>query len=332
MVAADAITLGVPRNRTSRHVFDRLFGKVNSLPSPVSLDDLATFAAVAEAEGFSAAARRLQRSKAMVSVAIARLEQQLGARLFQRTTRRLSLTESGKATLPHAQRAVAAAQEALDAATHTTATPRGELRVNVPMSFGLAHVVPALGDLSRLAPQLLVDLVLDDRVLDLIEGGFDLAIRIAELPDSSLVAQRLSRSRSVLVAHPDYLARHGQPKRPADLASHAALLYSLSPTGARWTLTRGKRAETVRMRPALRVNSSLALQQALGQALGVARMPLFLVGEELRQGRLIRLLPEWRLPELGIFAVTTSRAYQPAKTRAFIDFFKDRLGDPPYWE
>jgi DNA-binding transcriptional LysR family regulator len=309
-----------------------LFEKVNNPSSPASLDDLATFAAVAEAESFSAAARRLQRSKAMVSVAVARLEQQLGARLFQRTTRRLSLTESGKATLPHAQRAVTAAQEALDAATQTTARPRGELRVNAPMSFGLAHVVPALGALSRLAPEVVVDLVLDDRVLDLIEGGFDLALRIAELPDSSLVAQRLSRSRSVLVAHPDYLSRHCAPRRPADLALHSALLYSLSPTSARWTLHRGKRSETVRVKPALKANSSLALQQALAQGLGVARMPLFLVGEELRQGRLVQLLPDWNVPELGIFAVTTSRAYQPAKTRAFIEFFKSRLGEPPYWE
>jgi DNA-binding transcriptional LysR family regulator len=305
---------------------------MNNTPGPISLDDLATFAAVAEAEGFSAAARRLQCSKAMVSVAVARLEAQLGARLLQRTTRRLSLTESGKATLLHAQRAVAAAQEALEVAVRMTAKPRGQLRVNAPMSFGLAHVVPALAELSRRAPDVLVDLVLDDRVLDLIEGGFDLAIRISELPDSSLVAQRLSRSRSVLVAHADYLSRGGPLLRPADLVAHSALVYSLSPTADRWTLHRGKRTETVRVRPALKVNSSLALQKALAEGLGVARMPLFLVGDDLRKGRLVQVLPDWHLPELGIFAVTTSRAYQPAKTRAFIELFKDRLGEPPYWE
>lgn len=305
---------------------------MNNAGGPSSLDDLATFVAVAETEGFTAAARRLRVSKAMVSMAIARLEHQLGARLLQRTTRRSSLTEAGKATLPHAQRAVVAAQEALEAATLSTVAPRGELRINAPMSFGLAHVVPALADFSRVAPEVSVDLVLDDRVLDLVEGGFDLAIRIADLPDSALVAQRLSRSQSVLVAHPDYLARYDRPEHPTDLANHDGLVYSLSPTGARWTLTRGKRSETVRMKAKLKANSSLALQRALAQGLGVARMPRFLVGEDLRSGRLVQLLPDWQLPELGIFAVATSRAYLPSKTRAFIDFFKLRLGDPPYWE
>ena len=158
---------------------------------PPSLDDLVVFVAVAEAAGFSEAARRLGVSKSQASAAVARLEARLGLRLLHRTTRRLSLTEAGQAALPHAQQAAMAARDAGEAATALRAAPRGVLRVNAPMSFGLLHVVPALGAFARAYPEITVDLVLDDRRLDLVEGGFDLAVRIGDLPDSSLVARRL---------------------------------------------------------------------------------------------------------------------------------------------
>jgi len=296
------------------------------------LQELGIFAAVAEAEGFSAAARRLGVSKAMVSVAVARLEERLGVRLLQRTTRRLSLTEAGAAALPHAQRALLAARDAGEAATEGLTSPRGVLRVNAPMSFGLMHVVPALGAFARTYPEVRVDLVLDDRVLDLTEGGFDLALRIGTLPDSSLVAQRLGKSRNVLVAHPDYLERAKKLTKPEDLAEHAALVYSLSATRGRWTLSRGKRSVTVRVSGPLQANSSLALHRALLQGLGVARIPCFVVGEDLAGGRLVEVLPEWALPEQEIQALTTAREHLPRKTRAFIEFFRERIGSPPYWE
>lgn len=306
--------------------------KANGAGDGLPLQDLAVFAAVAETEGFSAAARRLGVSKAMVSVAIARLEARLGVRLLRRTTRRLSLTEAGASALPHAQRALLAARDAAEAATQSLVSPRGVLRLNAPMSFGLLHVVPALGGFARLYPEVRVDLVLDDRVLDLAEGGFDLAIRIGALPDSGLFGQRVGRSRNVLAAHPDYLARAGTPATPEDLAGHAALTYSLSPTGARWTLSRGTESETVRVSGPLQANSSLALHRALREGLGLARIPLFIAGEDLASGRLVRVLPDWDLPELGIHTLTTARDDLPRKTRAFIDFFRDRLGNPPYWE
>ncbi|WP_373044780.1 LysR family transcriptional regulator [Vulgatibacter sp.] len=296
------------------------------------LGDLAVFAAVAEAEGFSAAARRLGVSKAMVSTAVARLEARLGVRLFQRTTRRLSLTEAGRAALPHVQRALLAAQDAEEAAAQLRTSPRGTLRINAPMSFGLLHVVPALGDFAREYPEVRIDLVLDDRVLDLVEGGFDLAVRIGTLPDSALVAQRVGTSRNALVAHPDYLARRGTPTVPADLAGHDALLYSLASTGSDWALSRGAQTEVVRMRGPLQANSSLALRQAALQGLGIARMPLFAVGEDLASGRLRRVLADWQLPEHGIHAITTAREHLPPKTRAFVDFFRTRIGEPAYWE
>jgi DNA-binding transcriptional LysR family regulator len=306
--------------------------KANSEAHALPLQDLAVFAAVAECEGFSAAARRLGASKAMVSVAVARLEARLGVRLLRRTTRRLSLTEAGAAALPHAQRSVLAARDAEEAASRSLTSPRGVLRIGAPMSFGLLHVAPALGAFARTYPEVRVDLALDDRVIDLTQGGFDVALRIGTLADSALVAQRIGRSRNVLVAHPDYLARAGVPARPKDLGGHAALIYSLSPTGARWTLSRGARRETVRVSGPLRANSSLALRRALLEGMGLARIPMFVVGEDLARGRLVRVLEAWELPDLGIFAVTTARDDQPRKTRAFIDFFRDRIGRTPYWD
>lgn len=306
--------------------------KTNDAQTALPLSDLGVFAAVAEAQGFSAAARRLDVSKAMVSTAVARLESRLGVRLFHRTTRKLSLTEAGSAALAPTQRALAAAREAEEAATQQRASPRGTLRLTAPMSFGLLHVAPALSAFAAKCPDLRVDLVLDDRFVDLVEGGFDVAVRIGTLPDSSLVAQRISRNRNVLVASRGYVDRAGAPRNPKELARHAALVYSVSPTAGAWTLRSGKRQETVRVQGVLQANNSLALREAALQGLGIARVPLFTVAAELKSKRLVRILPAWESPEQGIFCITTSRDYQPRKTKAFIEFLRARLGDPPYWE
>lgn len=296
------------------------------------LDDLVVFAAVAEAEGFSAAARRLGVSKSQASAAVARLEARLGLRLLHRTTRRLSLTEAGQAALPHAQQAALAARDAEEAATSLRAAPRGVLRVNAPMSFGLLHVVPALGAFARRYPEIRVDLVLDDRRLDLVEGGFDLAVRIGDLADSSLVATPVGRNRNVLVASAAYLRQAGPPREPADLAGHAALVYTLSPTAREWALSRAQRREVVRVTGPLQANSSLALREAALQGLGIARMPWFVVGEDIEAGRLVRLFPDWELPGQGIHVLAASRAHAPPKVRVFTEFMRERFGDPPYWE
>lgn len=296
------------------------------------LDDLLIFAAVAEAGGFSAGARRIGISKSQASAAVARLERRLGLRLLQRTTRRVSLTEAGKAALPHAQAASAAAMDAEQAAVSLRAAPRGVLRVNAPMSFGLLHVAPALGVFAAAYPEIQVDLVLDDRRLDLVEGGFDLAVRIGELPDSSLVASPVGRNRNVLVASPAYLETAGRPEAPGDLARHAALVYSLSATGRAWELSREGRRETVAVSGPLVANSSLALREAALQGLGIARMPWFVVGQDLAAGRLERVLETWDMPWQGIHVLVSARAHQPPKVQVFTRFLRERFGDPPYWE
>lgn len=297
-----------------------------------SLDDWRVFATVAEAQGFSEAARRLGISKSVVSATVARLESGLGVRLLQRTTRRLTLTEAGRATLPHAQQAAAAVRDAEEAALTLRASPRGTLRINAPMSFGLLHIAPAIGVFVARYPEIQVDLVLDDRRLDLVEGGFDLAVRIGELPDSSLVATRVGDSRSVLVAHADYLARITPPAEPEDLTRHEALLYSLSDKPNEWTLKQGARQVHVPVKGGLMANSSLALRQAALQGMGIARVPWFVVGEDLAAGRLTRVLPDWSPPSYGIHVMATARARMPPKNQVFTEFLRERFAGTPYWE
>jgi DNA-binding transcriptional LysR family regulator len=296
------------------------------------LQDLELFVAVAETGGFTAAAARLGVSKATVSVAVARLEAQLGVRLFHRSSRRVAPTEAGLAALPHARRALDAARDAAEAAREGLAAPRGVLRLDVPHSFGLLYVMPVVNRFLVRYPEVTVDLVLDDRPLDLVAGGFDLALRIGTLADSGLVAQRIAPIAGVLVAHPAYLDRRGRPEEPRDLAGHDTLVYSLSPTGARWPVQRGGRTEEVVATPRLRATSSLALLQAVREGLGVARMPRFVVAEDLAAGRLERVLPGWDMPSLGLYALTTAREGSPRKTAAFLELFRDWIGSPPRWD
>jgi DNA-binding transcriptional LysR family regulator len=313
---------------TAETAAQRSFHAWRALP----LAELAMFAAVAEAQGFSPAARRLRTSKATISAAVARLERKLGVKLLQRSTRSVRLTEAGEAALPHVQRALEAARDATEAAVGSSRGPAGLLRVTTPMSFGLLHIAPALAAFARAWPEVKVDVTLDDRVLELVKGGFDLALRIGNLTDSSLVSHRIGPSRNALVAHPDFLRARPPLRAPLDLAGVPALVYSLAPDAHRWTLRRGGRVETVEVRPSLLANSSLALRDAALAGLGVARLPLFVAGPLLADGRLVAVLPEWALPDHVIQVLTPSREHLPPKTRAFIEFLRARVGDPPAWE
>jgi DNA-binding transcriptional LysR family regulator len=296
------------------------------------LDDLALFAQVVEAGSFSAAARHLGLSKSAVSKRLGRLEERLGVRLLHRTTRRLSLSEAGRTLYEHAHQAVAAAQAGEEAVARLQERPRGVLTVNAPVSFGSLHLAPVISRFLAAYPEVSVDMTVDDRVLDLVESGFDVAVRIAELPESSLIARRLAPARHVVCAAPSYLERWGEPRTPADLAQHNCLTYAYSRHGPEWPFDGPGGPESVRVGGNLQVNHGDGLRTAAVAGLGVALLPTFIVGDDLRAGRLRPLLPGHRTRELSIYAVYPERRHLPAKVRAFVDFLVATFAGQPYWD
>ncbi len=293
---------------------------------------MAVFVRVVESGSFSAAGRASGLSKSAVSKQIRRLEDELQVRLLNRTTRRLSLTEAGTAFYQGCRRVVAEAEAAVDAVSHLAVAVRGTLRVNGPMSFGIQHLAPILADFMALYPELKVDLTLNDRRVDLVEEGYDLALRIGELDDSSLIARRLAPNRSVLAAAPAYAERHGLPDAPEDLLRHHCLHYSYR-SGLEWRL-RGPEGER-RLRPGcrLRINNGDALLQAAEAGLGITFLPTFICGEALRAGRLLRVLPGWEDGrDTGVHVIFPPGANRLPKVRVFIDFLAERFSGPPAWD
>lgn len=297
------------------------------------LSAMAVFARVVEMESFSGAARALGLSKSAVSKRVGRLEDRMGLRLLNRTTRRLSLTEAGAAFYQGCRRVVAEAEAAERAVSRLASAPRGRLKVNAPMSFGVRHLAPALPDFMARYPELNVDLTLNDRVVDLVEEGFDLAIRIAPLAESSLIARRLAPNRLVLCAAPSYLAAHGAPRAVEDLKGHECLLYSYQAAGDVWRLCGPGGERRLAVTGRLRINNGDALLAAALGGLGVALLPCFICGQDLRAGRLIQVLPAWSGPaDTAIAAVyPTSRNLSP-KVRVFVDFLTERFAGTPYWD
>jgi DNA-binding transcriptional LysR family regulator len=292
-------------------------------------EGLAMFATVAEERSFAGAARVLGVSVATVSRALTRLEDRLGARLFNRTSRQLALTEFGKSVALPAGRILHEAQEAEGAARELSATPRGVVRLAVPMSFGLRWVAPLLPDFFRAYPQVKVDLHLSDEVVDLVGEGFDAALRIAALTDSSLVARRICPMSAFLVAAPAYIAAHGRPEHPRDLDGRDCLGYAYRARADVWRFSDAQGEEEL-VAPAgvLRVTNVDALIPTLLEGLAIAELPEFIAAEFLRDRRLEVLLPNWRLPGGGLYFVTPSARSRPAKVEALAGYLNDRLSKP----
>ncbi len=291
------------------------------------------FVRVAALGSFSAAARALGLSQTMVTKHVGALEDRLGVKLFHRTTRRLALTEAGRRYLEACERILAEIEEAEASASLDRIEPRGTLRLNVPLTFGLRQVVPALTAFSRLHPAVAVDLGLADRYVDLIEEGWDLAVRIGRLKDSSLVARRLAACRTVVCAAPSYLKEHGTPRTLDDLARHNCLGYTLpSAIGAnRWTF--GADGETVvPVQGNLRANNGDALLAAAVAGQGLIYQPTFIVGDGLRDGSLVPVLGGYPTYQPGIHAVLPSGRQAPAKVRTFIAFLAHRFAPEPDWD
>lgn len=278
------------------------------------------FVAVVDAGSFAAAAERLGLSRAMASKYVGHLESHLGSRLLHRTTRKLGLTETGSAYFDRCHQILAEIAEAEAVAMRLTAQPQGRLRLTMPVSFSLRHVTPLLARYMARYPAVNVDVTLNDRRVDLIDEGFDLALRIGPSPEPGLIARRLATDHFAICAAPAYLAQHGLPQRPQDLARHDCLLYSYSSAGSEWALraTDGS-IQTVRVSGKLRANNGDLLNQLGLDGVGLLRQPRFLVGEALRDGRLVEVLADYRSEPIGIYAVYPSRPHLSAKVRTFVD-------------
>lgn len=285
----------------------------------------AIFATVAEHRSFSAAAEALGVSKATVSKAITRLEASLGTSLFHRTSRRLTLTEAGQTLSEHAQRILAEGHAAEETAHDAASAPAGLIRVAAPMTFGLSHVAPAIADFMAEHPAVQVDLRLSDARVDIVAAGIDIALRIADLPDSSLRARRLAPIASRVIASPSYVAQHGAPRHPADLAEREVFTYANVPNSA-W-LFRNASGEEVAVRPNGRftTDSGDAMLPLLRAGLGIARLPDFIVDGEIAAGRLEVLLSDWTIQPTALHLVTPPSALRPVRVELLIEFLAERF-------
>lgn len=296
-----------------------------------NLTDMEIFARVVSAGSMSAAGREMSLSPAVVSKRIRRLEDKLGTRLLQRTTRQIALTEAGQGFYERVVAILASVEEAEAFVSRGSAQARGTLKVAAPTSFGRQHIAPYLGKFLEDNPDLSVNLDLDDDFIDIVGDGYDLAIRIAELSDSSLVARRLAPIHRILCASPKYLAKHGEPDTIDDLVEKHICLAAANQDP--WKLVGPRGIETVRATAPIRTNSSEVVRECLLTGMGVALRSTWDIGPELRDGKLKIILPRYRASkDVGLYAVYPSRRFLPAKVRVFIDYLASLYGPAPYWD
>jgi len=296
------------------------------------LQAMQLFVRVVDSGSYTAAADQMEISRALASKLVQALEDQLGVRLLHRTTRKLSLTEAGERYYQRVSEILGSLNEAEALAAEFQADPRGRLRVSAPMSFAIHHLGAAVAEFQQRHPRIELELTLNDRQVDLVEEGFDMAVRIAKLADSSLVARRIAPCRMLLVASPDYLRRAGEPQHPQELVEHNYLSYTLAARRDEIVLVSGAERETVNLNGSLRVNNGDVIASAAAAGLGFCISPSFLVWQRLQRGELVQLLPQWQIPEIAVHAVYPAGRTLPAKTRSFIDYLVERFGPEPYWD
>jgi DNA-binding transcriptional LysR family regulator len=286
----------------------------------------AIFACVVEHRSFSGAATALGLSKATVSKAISRLEVRLGTTLFHRTSRRLTLTDSGQALAESAQRILAEGQSAEEQALDAASAPAGLVRVAAPLTFGIKHLAPVIAEFLAAHPAIRIDLRLSDAFIDIVGEGIDIAIRIAELPDSSLRARRIGPVSAHIVASPAYFAAHGRPRHPADLGEHACFTYANTANPDVWKFRKaGGEEAAVRVEGPIRTDNGEAMLPALRAGLGVAVLPGFIVGDDLAAGTLEAVLPEWSVGAAGLHLITPPGTLRPARVEVLIEFLTENL-------
>lgn len=292
--------------------------------------EMQVFCTVVEKGNFIGAAEPLEMSKAAISRYVSALEERLGARLLHRTTRRLSLTDAGRQFYEQAKEVLALMYEAEEAVSSTAPEATGLLRINAPVSFGVLHLAPIWADFMRAYPQVQLDISLNDRIVDLVEEGFDVAIRIARMESSSLVGRRLSSTRMCLCAAPSYLDAHAPIETLQDLTQHGVVAYTNFASGSDWTFDGPNGQETVRTQSTVRCNNGDTCRSITLSGGGISLQPSFMVADDIRTGRLVEILPAYRSIELGIYAVYPTRKHLAAKVRALISFLGERF-DSPSW-
>jgi len=290
------------------------------------------FVEVVKNQGFSAAADKLGISRAQVSKAVMDLETRLGTRLLNRTTRRVSLTETGQIYFERCKTILQDIEEIEGIAGQQTTKPYGRLSISAPTTFSILHLQQAIPAYLRQFPDVQISLSLADRFVDVVAEGFDVAVRIAELEDSSLVARKLAPCRQVFCAAPAYLEKHGTPKVPQDLAIHRCLLYTNDPRPDTWILHGPSGIESIKVNGPLYADNGDILKAAAIAGLGIIAQPTFIVGPDLRNGKLQQVLPDYCPPDISINAVFPSRRYLSAKVRTFVDFMAGYFGEHPDWD
>ena len=297
-----------------------------------TMQSLKVFLTVVDEKSFSRAAERLDLSRAVVSKHVKNLEEEVGTRLLERTTRRIALTDSGRTFYERAQRAVSELDEAMLEAGLSTTTPRGKLRVTCSVSFGVLHLSGAISAFLDRYPDIRIELDLSDRFVDLAEEGFDIAVRVAAVLHDALIARKLTTARLIVCASPAYIAEHGTPRSPEDLVRHVCLAYTYSPQRNVWLFKRAGKEFTVPIEGRGSANSGDFLRKLAVDGRGLALLPTFIVGDDLATGRLVQVLDEYDAGELGIYAVYTQRKFLPAKVRALLDFLVEQFRGTPPWQ
>ena len=296
------------------------------------LEDMQVFIRVIDAGGISKAADQLGIAKSAVSRRLADLESRLGVRLLNRTTRISSLTEAGKGFYQRSKKIIDDVTELNALTNESNSALEGTINLALPLSFGLAHLAPAIDDFIKLHPQISITINFSDQQLNLIEEGIDLAVRIADLKDSSLIARKIAPIKTLICASPAYLEKHGTPKTADDLKQHALIYYNLSSVST-WSLkdTQGKQ-HSVNVKAKIIANNGEFLKSMAIAGHGIVLMPTFLLWQAIAKGELLPVLPDYTTPQLNAYAVYPQARYLSQRTRMLIDFLVERFGDKPYWD
>ncbi|TMO70811.1 LysR family transcriptional regulator [Pseudoalteromonas sp. S3785] len=296
----------------------------------MNIAHLNLFVRIANTHNISLAGKELGLSAAVSSAQMNKLEETLGVKLMHRTTRKVSLTEEGQAFLPHAEEVLANVEMARASVGIGSVTPQGKLRITAPASFGRMHIIPALAGFIEQYPDLTIDLRLSDSIIDMVGGGFDIAIRDAALNDSTLIARKIARDKRLICASPNYLAKHGTPTTPQDLKNHTCVnLHGLTT----WSFITPEGTQSIKTNNVLQADNGEAVRDACVQGLGITLMSSWCAYKKLQSGELVQILQDYPLAsDTAIWSVYPSSRLLAPKVRAFIDYFSGYFGDEPYWE